>query len=141
MDVATWVSEGIVEDLFIISHEYLRWGSHNDGGPENLHYEYFQNLPGREKVRLWPIFYMWQLFQTDPVRYCSCLQECLDAGADGYASWDPLITEDIEKCPNIWDLGKLPRSSHHKPKRLLGKYELIKWDGYLWNRYTPIEAW
>ena len=140
MDIAAWVKEEIVADLFIMGHQYDRFGCHSQGGLEHLDYEYFQKLPGRENVRLWPMFYMWQWFEADPQKYCGALQEFLDAGADGYGFWDAAAFP-TEKRGNIWDLGKLPRPTYEVSSRLLAKYERIRFCGYPWNRYSAIESW
>ena len=57
LDIATWVKEGIVSDLIVTADRYDKYGIHSHGWPEDLDYDYFQNLPGREKVRLWPMFF------------------------------------------------------------------------------------
>ncbi len=140
MDIATWVAEGIVDDLFIMGHKYDRCGDHSEGGPEDLDYQYFEGLAGRDNVRLWPMFYMWQRFDADPKRYCGFLQECLDEGADGYGFWDPAAMP-RDKVANLWHLGKQPRPTYEKKNRLLGKYDMTIWSGFSWNKYTPIEGW
>jgi len=67
--------------------------------------------------------------------YCQAFQQFMDEGADGYCLWD-VATLDPET--NIFDLGRKPRSPY--PDRLVRKYELIQWDGWLWNRYSPLES-
>ncbi len=140
LDTAAWVADGIVDDLFTVSARYCKWCIHPAGTSEDLDFEYFQNLPGRQNVRLWPTLYMWQQFAADPVGQAGFLQECLDAGADGYAFWDaPMHSPDLQA--NVWDLGKMPRPAYRKTNRLLGKYEMINWDGYRWNRFSPVASW
>ena len=141
MDIATWVAEGIVDDLFIMIHQYDQWGNHSQGGPECMEFEYFQTLPGRENVRLWPMFYPWQWWTANAKLYGTALQGYLDQGADGYGMWD-LAAQSRDKAANIWDLGKWPRPSYRPaPSRLMAKYEITRWCGYLYNRYSPIEGW
>ncbi len=145
LDIATWVREGIVDDLFIMGHQYDRYDGHFGGGPEHLDFEYFQNLPGRQNVRLWPMFYgyatsegyrnmgydySWGLF-------CEAFERFMDQGADGYGLWDA-THEDVKT--NIFDLGRLPRPHYQEHDRLVAKYEMVYWDGYLWNQYTPVES-
>ena len=143
LDVATWVKEGIVDDLFIMGHRYDRQDGHFGGGPEHLDFEYFHNLPGRQNVRMWTMFYGYGtggVYEYDWPTYWNAFHRWLDMGADGYGLWD-IAAMPTDTRANIWDLGKLPRPHYQKPRRLLGKYELKMWDGYLWNRHTPIEAW
>lgn len=140
LDIARWMTDGIVSDLFIMGHQYDKRDNHSQGGPDDLEFEYFQGLPGRQHVRLWPMFYMWQAFDADPVGHCDALQGYCDAGADGYGFWDAAAHEP-DKRSIIWELGKELRPRYQKRKRLLGKYERVSFCGYMWNRYTPIEGW
>ena len=142
LDVATWLKEGLVGDLFILANQVDRQGGHFAGGPEHLDLGYFQNLPGRDKVRLWPMFYSYATagaypWTWDPI--WQSLQACLEQGADGYGFWD-LMARDTDDRANFEDLGKVPFAPYEKPRRLLAKFERTLWDGYLWNRYTPIDG-
>lgn len=146
LDIATWVREGIVDDLFIMADQYDRHDGHYAGGPEHLEFEYFNSLPGRENVRLWPMFYLYGTneayrdlgYNFTHDRFCDALQNYLDQGADGYGFWDA-VAHNSET--DIFHLGKMPRHSYQKnPNRLVGKYELIYWDGWLWNRWSPVES-
>ena len=141
MDIKRWVSENIVDDLFIMCHQYGPEGVHRQAEPEFLQYEYFQNLPGRDSVRLWPMLYMWDMFDAEPEKHCNTIGQWLDQGADGYAFWDGASWA-TDKQANICDLGRTPRPAYIKPQRLIAKYPLVKWDGdVLYNRYSPIEGW
>ena len=140
MDIETWVRDRIVDDLFIMCHQYDPACDHSQAGPEFLEYDWFQNMPGRERIRLWPMTYMWQMFEKDPQPHCAAMQNWLDQGADGYGFWDAAAMP-VDKTGNIWDLGKWPRPTYEQPKRLIARHRLIKYDGYLWDRYTPIEGW
>ncbi len=140
LDVQTWVQEGLVHDLFIMCHQYDPACDHSQAGPEFLEYDWFQNMPGRESVRLWPMTYIWELFEKEPEVQCAALQSCLDQGADGYGFWDAMA-DPIDSVANAWDLGKTPRVKYEKLERLIFRPRLIKYNGYLWDRYTPIEGW
>ena len=140
MDIETWVAEGIVSDLFIMCHQYDRWGNHSQAGPEFLDYDWFEKMEGRKNVRLWPMFYPWQNWDADVQGHFDALGGWLDQGADGYGVWDCGALP-ADKAGNIWDLGKAPRPQFQKPRRLVAKHEMVQWDGYLYNRYTPIEGW
>jgi hypothetical protein len=142
LDVATWVREGIVGDLFIMANQVDRHGGHFAGGPEHLDFAYFQNLPGRDKVRLWPTFYTYGTSGAYPwtwEQYWRAMQSFLEQGADGYGFWD-LTAFDTDTRANVQDLGKVPPPAFEKPQRLMAKYEKTLWDGYIWNRYTPIDS-
>jgi len=84
--------------------------------------------------------YMWQMFDADPQLHCGALQSWLDQGADGYGFWDAAAMG-AAKAGNIWDLAKMPRPQYAKAKRPIAKYQIQKYDGYVFNRYTPIEGW
>ena len=140
LDVATWVAEGVVSDLFIMGHTYDEADCHGDGGPEDLDYEgFFQQLPGRENVRLWPMFYLWQRFDADREGFCAFLQKCLEAGADGYGFWDA-ASFSREKRGNVWDLGKASRPSYERRGGLLARHPIRCIDGHRHDRYTSIEC-
>lgn len=140
MDIETWVREGIVSDLFILCPQYDAQGDHTQAGPEFLEYEWFERMPGRENVRLWPMTYMWQMFDRDPGMHCDAMQKWLDQGADSYGFWDAAAAA-VDQAANIWDLGKMPRPRYATHNRLVAKYPIEKYDGYVFNRYTPIDGW
>ena len=142
LDVRTWIAERIVDDLFLMGHTYEKHGIHTDSSPDYMNYDYFQNLPGRQHVRLWPMFNPWQRFVADPSAHCGALQSYLDAGADGYGIWDATswAISPEDKIANIWDLGKWPRTSYEKRSRLIRKLEPTSRDGYRYNRYSSIES-
>lgn len=145
LDVAAWVSEGIVDDLFIMGHQYDHHDCHFAGGPEHIEFDYFHSLPGRNNVRLWPMFYPFGT--TENCRkfgynfsweiYCQAFHRYMDQGADGYGLWDATT---LDRDTNIFDLGNEPRLHYKSPNRLVRKYERIQWDGYLWNRWSPVES-
>lgn len=139
MDIATWVAEGIVDDLFITGHTYDRFGLHRETGPEDLDFGYFNALPGRDRVRLWPMFYMWQNFHEDPKRHYDAFTSYMDSGADGYCLWDAGRRR-TDRAGNFWDWGTWPRPEFQQPSRLMGKYEMLRWCGYAMNRHTQLES-
>jgi len=139
MDVATWVADRIVADLFICGHTYDRHGLHRESGPEDLDFAYFNRLPGRQHVHLWPMFYMWKNWHADPRRHCEAFWSYMDAGADGYCLWDAGRRRS-DLAGNFQDWGKWPRPPFQQGSRLLGKYEIRRWDGYTMNRHTQLES-
>ena len=87
LDVATWVNEGIVNDLFPTGQVFSNRDVHLDG-PENLDFTYFNHLEGREKIRLMPLLYPWTKFHSDYEGWRTDVLSFLDQGADGYVAWD-----------------------------------------------------
>ena len=141
LDIATWVKEGIVSDLIITGQRHDKYGIGSHGWPEDLEYDYFQDLPGRDKVQLWPMFYPWQQFDAEPERFYAALQSYVHAGADGYALWDGPAMHMLTADNPMSDLAKVPSRSDQSQDRLLGKHEVISWCGYRWNRHSPMEGW
>ena len=145
LDVATWVREGIVDDLIIMGDQYDRHNCHFGGGPEHMEFDYFMGLPGIEKVRVWPAFYPYATmphyrefgFNFTWPRFAEAMQQYMDSGAHGYGFWD---ATPLDPKTNIFDLGRFPRVYYKEHNRLIAKYELEYWDGYLWNRYSPVES-
>ena len=86
------------------------------------------------------MFYHWQEFQTEPERYYAALQECVRAGADGYASWDGAAMGLLADTP-LRDLSRLPQPPGPSTGRLLRKHNIVRWCGYRWKGYPPIEGW
>ena len=85
--VATWVKEGIIDDLIPVGQRYDEMDAHRDD-PDNLDFDYFSQLEGRERIRLIPMLYTWTKLQTDPQGWRTLLYSFLDRGADAYAVWD-----------------------------------------------------
>ena len=94
-----------------------------------------QSPPHEEKTLA-----MWQNWHEDPEKHCRVLWEYMDQGADGYGLWDA-ARRLPEKAGNFWDWGRWPRPSFDLPNRLVGRYQIFRWDGYRMNRHTPAESW
>jgi uncharacterized lipoprotein YddW (UPF0748 family) len=60
LDVAAWVREGLVEDLYPVAQRFNETHTHYDA-PEALDLDYFHKLEGRDRIRLIPCFYTWTL--------------------------------------------------------------------------------
>ena len=87
LDVAAWLREGVVDDLFPTGQVFSKRDVHLDG-PENLDFEYFNHLEGRQRIRLMPLLYPWDKFSRDYQGWRSDMLSFLDQGADGYVVWD-----------------------------------------------------
>lgn len=87
LDVAAWLKEGLVDDLFPTGQVFSKRDVHLDD-PENLDFTYFSHLEGRERIRLMPMLYPWDKFNADYAGWRSDMRRFLDEGADGYVVWD-----------------------------------------------------
>lgn len=101
LDVAAWVREGLVDDLYPVGQQFNGTHTHFDA-PEALDFNYFQQLEGRDRIRLIPCFYTWTLYRNDPVTFRRLVRSLLDQGADQYCIWDGDTSYDEAK---IGDLG------------------------------------
>ena len=140
LDIRRWIREGIVDDYYITGHIYNEHDGHWEGGPEDLGYDYFQSLPGREKVRLFPMFYCWARFAADPQKHREAFWSYFDRGADGYAVWDA-AGRTWAAMQAFLDIGCRERRPWVPRTRMTRKHKLLKMSGYRWDRYTPIEGW
>ena len=101
LDVAAWVREGIIDDLFPTGQHFDEQDIHRDD-PDNLDFKYFANLPGRENIRLIPLLYAWSKFSSDFSAWEQLIYSFLDQGADAYAVWDA----QARAFPKVKNLGK-----------------------------------
>jgi len=136
LDVAAWVREGIVDDVFPLGQRFTPEDVHVDA-PEKLDFAFFQHLTGREKTRLIPMLYPWETFQGDYPWWRRRMFEFLDRGADGYAVWDGAGHMD-----RIGDLGyegrtELPAMPPDEEPRTV---KLLRVDGYRFDRYHHFEV-
>jgi hypothetical protein len=87
LDVAAWLKERLVDDLFPTGQVFSQRDVHLDG-PQNLDFAYFNHLEGRERVRLMPMLYPWDKFHADYEGWRADMRRFLDEGADGHVVWD-----------------------------------------------------
>jgi hypothetical protein len=87
LDVASWVREGLVDDVYPVGQKFNAANTHYDA-PEALDYDYFQSLEGRAGIRLIPCFYTWTMYHSDVEGFRALIRSLLDKGADGYCIWD-----------------------------------------------------
>ncbi len=133
LDVATWVREGIVDDVFPTGQKFDEMDVHRDD-PKNLDMAWFQGLPGRGKIRLMPLLYMWELFHGDYPGWRKCLDSFLSGGADGYVVWDIMEAPDYSKADPWYE----PTNSQNKPTGR--KIKLTSLDGFRFDRYHHFEV-
>lgn len=128
LDVATWVKEGIIDDLLPTGQRFDENDIHRDA-PDNLDFKYFARLPGREKIRLLPLIYPW----SDGERL---FYSYLDQGADGYCMWDATGG----KFPKVKDIGKtLDKYKRPKPPAYR-QIKLKSLQGFRIDRYHYFEV-
>ena len=134
LDVETWVGEGLVNDLYPMGQRFTGSDVHVDQ-PEALHLEYFQTLPGREKIRLFAALYPWQSFRADYAGWRRQVESLLKRGADGYCVWDgaPHIMK-------IGDIGLAEPADIAPPKLPNRFYPVHTVGGFRVDRYHPFEV-
>ena len=54
LDVATWVKDGLIDDLLPTGQVFDEQDIHRDD-PDNLDFDFFARLEGRQNVRLMPL--------------------------------------------------------------------------------------
>jgi len=87
LDVAGWVRDGLVQDVYPVGQKFNAANTHYDA-PDALDYNYFHTLEGREHVRVIPCFYPWRLYHQDSEAFRRLVRSTLEAGADAYCIWD-----------------------------------------------------
>jgi hypothetical protein len=87
LDVAAWVHEGLVDDVYPVGQKFNAANTHYDA-PEALDYDYFESLEGRDRVRIIPCLYTWTLYRSDIVAFRALVRSFLEKGADAYCVWD-----------------------------------------------------
>ena len=100
LDVASWVSQGLVQDLYPVGQQFNSANTHFDS-PAAMDFGYFQGLEGRDRVRLIPCFYTWTLYREGPVGFRRLVRSLLDQGADQYCIWDGDTSYDGGKIGDI----------------------------------------
>jgi hypothetical protein len=100
IDVATWVREGIIDDLYPVAQRFNAANTHFDA-PDSINMPYFQGLVGRERIRLIPCFYSWSLYHSGPTAFRQLVRDALEQGADQYCIWDGHVHYDDRKIGDI----------------------------------------
>jgi Glycosyl hydrolase-like 10 len=135
LDVATWLKDGVVDDLFPTGQVFSKRDVHLDG-PENLDFAYFNHLEGRERIRLMPLLYPWTKFHSDFAGWRAFMTSFLEQGADGYVAWDSR-----GHVARIGDLGyerAAPAAAPQAPDSR--KLQLKSLQGFRMDRYHHFEV-
>jgi len=136
--VAAWLQEGLVDDLFPTGQVFSKRDVHLDG-PENLDFEYFNHLEGRQRIRLMPLLYPWGKFNNDYEGWGADMCSFLDQGADGYVVWD--ARKIISRIGDIGyerkkTIGRPGPSRRQNPRKL----RLKTLQGFRMDRYHHFEV-
>ena len=94
-DIAKWVENELVDDLYPTGYHYDTHDIHRSDNSK-LEIDFFLNLSGRDKVRLFPTLF--GCSENDGERLLSFLNK----GADGYCLWDGAHTPVFK---SLYDLG------------------------------------
>lgn len=136
LDVAAWVTEALVDDVFPVGQRFTENDVHVDD-PERLDFRYFDTLRGREDVRLFPMLYPWSFFQRDYPAWRALLRSYLAAGADGYAVWD---ATDAGRFPRVGDIGYEVDEASPAGRPDVKRVRLLSVDGFRYDRYHYFEV-
>lgn len=134
LDVAAWVKEGIVDDLFPTGQVFNEQDVHRDD-PDNLDFDYFARLEGRANIRLIPLLYPWQKFSSDFDGWERLMHSFLDRGADAYAVWDGRSS-----LPKTKDLGKTLEKYECPAPPAFREIKLRSLQGFRIDRYHYFEV-
>ncbi len=135
LDVAAWVAQGVIDDLLPVGQRFDEMDVHRDD-PDNLDFDWFNQLEGRENVRLIPMLYPWTKFQQDYDGWRKLMVSFLDRGADGYAVWDAGAGT-VSRVSDIgYEAGKAPAPAEAERKR----FKLLSIEGFRFDRYHYFEV-
>lgn len=134
LDVATWVKEGVLDDLYPMGQRFTNSDVHIDA-PEAIHLEYFNSLPGRERIRLFASLYNWALFRRDFPAWRQQMVSFLTRGADGYCVWDGALN-----ITEICDIGLAEPADIGSPRLPNRFYPIHTVGEFRVDRYHPFEV-
>lgn len=86
-DVATWIREGLVDDIVIAVNSGVVRGP--DGGIAPPDLEYYKRLVQGTSVKIYPMVVA--VTCTDSKRHAATVLDYLRRGADGISVWDPVM--------------------------------------------------
>jgi len=136
LDVASWVKKGIIDGLLPMGQSFNQQDVHRDD-PEKLDFKYFNQLKGRNKIKLIPFLCPWQKFQKDYPGWRKLMYSLLDKGADGYGVWDATALHIFSR---IGDIGYNAKTEFAAPKTEIKKIKLLSMDGFRMDRYHYFEV-
>ncbi len=132
LDVATWVKEGIIDDLLPVGQRFNEHDIHKDD-PDRLDFKYFARLSGRENIRLIPMLYPWQKYNSDYAGWERLIRSFLDQGADAYGVWDGASPK-VQNIGKTMDKYKRPKPPVHR------EIKLKTLEGFRIDRYHYFEV-
>ena len=141
LDVADWVKRGIVDDLYPLGQRFNEDDVHVDC-PENLDFAYFNQLQGREQIRLIPMLYPWDKYWEDIEGWRQIVLSFLEQGADAYGVWDAVQDGTYAQDSQISQVGYLGYPSKPKPPCIpkFRKVKIVTMDGFRYDRYHYFEV-
>jgi hypothetical protein len=132
LDVATWVKEGIINDLLPTGQRFDATDVHRDD-PDNLDFPYFARLRGRQNIRLMPLLYPWTKYSEDFAGWEKLVRSYLDQGADAYAVWDATVEA-------VGHIGKTMGEYQSPPPPAVREIKLKTINGMRLDRYHYFEV-
>ena len=130
LDVATWVRDRIVDDLYPVGYRYDERDVHRDDA-HRLDIRHYLTLPGRENVRIIPI-----LSENGLPKWREVVRGHLEKGADGYGVWDgshgPLHVFD--------DVGYRQMPAYVEPAAEFRQIPVLRMGEFRIDRYHPWEC-
>ena len=136
LDVATWVKEGIIDDLLPTGQRFDEQDIHRDD-PDRLDFKYFARLPGRENIRLIPLLYPWQKYSADFAGWEQLIHSFLDQGADAYGVWDAMSGG---RFPKVKNLGKTQKQYKRPAPPAFREIKLRRLQDFRMDRYHYFEV-
>lgn len=130
LDVAAWVKEGLVQDVYPMGLRYDSQDVHRCAA-EALDLDYFLSLSGREHIRVIPV-----LSETWEPSFGKLFSSHLQKGADGYGLWDGAYA----RRHHFGDLGYPDRPPCRDTKPEYRKIPIERLGELRIDRYHPWEA-
>ncbi len=137
LDPAAWVRDGLIDELYPTGQRFNDLDVHKDA-PDHLNYAYFDNLPGRDRIKLTPLLYPWDMFNADFPQWEKFTRSFLEQGADGYAVWDAV--EPVSRLLRTAHIGCAPGTYANPPAPASRVTKLVRVQGFRFNRYHHFEV-
>jgi hypothetical protein len=134
LDVATWVKEGMIDDLLPAGYRFANCDVHIED-PGKLDFRYFARLTGRERIRLIPMLNFWQNDAEIPA-WEQLMRSFLDQGADAYCVWDGWASTSITQG----QIGTTMKDYRGPPPPALREIKLLRLQGFRIDRYHYFEV-
>lgn len=140
LDVAAWVKAGYVDNVLPVGQKLDHMDVHEDD-PGKLDFDWFNSLEGRDRIRLIPMLYPWNLFNRDHAAWCKLLHSFLERGADMYGVWDGGPHEGTVDVFEKSDIGYADcKEPKLQPAPVGRTHKLLTLDGFRHDRYQYFEV-